>query len=149
MSINRFYPHHLGAATVGFLTVNAEAFCEIEREDSSYSEFISEYVVTTPICLTFINQHGTELAHVDNATELEVGRNSDNELRYDFEIKDLEVIHKSGVPIDDYTSGLIDGLAGGPAEAYRAMKNAIHALMRDSSFGDLLHAALNDYEKEA
>ena len=81
MSINRFYPHHLGAATVGFLTVNAEAFQEIEREDSSYSEFISEYVVTTPICLTFINQHGTELAHANNATDLEVWRNSDNECR--------------------------------------------------------------------
>lgn len=33
MSVNRFYPRHLGAATVGFLTVNAEAFCEIERDD--------------------------------------------------------------------------------------------------------------------
>ena len=143
MSINRFYPHHLGAATVGFLTVNAEAFQEIEREDSSYSE----YAVTTPICLTFTNQRGTEIAHANNATDLDVWRNSDNELRYDFEIKDLEVIHKSGAPIDDYTSALIDGLAGGPAESYRAMKNAIHALMRDSSFRELLHAALNDYEK--
>lgn len=144
MSINRFYPSHTGAATVGFLTVTAEAFQEIERDDSSYPE----YAVTTPICLTFTNQHGVELAHANNATDLDVWRNSDNELRYDFEIKDLEVIHKSGAPIDDYTSGLIDGLAGGPAEAYRAMKNAIHALMRDSSFRDLLHAALNDYERE-
>ena len=148
MSINRFYPHHLGAATVGFLTVNAEAFQEIEREDSSCSVFIYEYVVTTPICLTFTNQHGDEVAHADNATDLYVWRNSDNELRYDFDIKDFEVIYKSGAPIDDYTTGLIDGLAGGPAEAYRAMKNAIQALMRGSSFRDLLHAALNDYEKE-
>lgn len=45
-------------------------------------------------------------------------------------------------------AALIDGLAGGPAEAYRAIRNAIHALMRDGSFRDLLHAALNDYEKE-
>lgn len=114
MSINRFYPSHTGAATVGFLTVTAEAFQEIEREDSSYSEFISEYVVTTPICLTFINQHGTEIAHANNATDLDVWRNSDNELRYDFEIKDLEVIHKSGAPIDDYTSGLIGRISGRP-----------------------------------
>ena len=142
MSINRFYPHHTGAATVGFLTVNAEAFQEIERDYSS------EYAVTTPICFTFINQHGTELAHANNATDLYVWRNSDNELRYDFAIKDFEVIHKSGAPIDDYTTGLIDGLAGGPVECYRAMKNAIRALMRDSSFRELLHAALNDYEKE-
>ena len=148
MSINRFYPHHLGAATVGFLTVNAEAFQEIECEDSSCSVFIYEYVVTAPICFTFINQHGAEIAHANNTTDLYVWRNSDNELRYDFEINDLEVIYKSGAPIDDYTTGLIDGLAGGPAEAYRAMKNAIQALMRDSSFRDLLHAALNDYEKE-
>ena len=148
MSINRFYPHHLGAATVGFLTVNAEAFQEIECEDSSCSVFIYEYVVTTPICLTFTNQHGTEIAHADNATDLYVWRNPDNELRYDFEINDLEVIYKSGDPINDYTSGLIDGLASGPAECYRAMKNAIHALMRDSDFRELLHAALNDYEKE-
>ena len=148
MSINRFYPHHLGAATVGFLTVNAEAFQEIEREDSSCSVFIYEYVVTAPICFTFINQHGTEIAHADNATDLYVWRNSDNELRYDFDIKDFKVIHKSGGPINDYTSGLIDGLAGGPAEVYRAMKNAIYALMRDSDFRELLHAALNDYEKE-
>lgn len=144
MSINRLYPSSTGVATVGFLTVTAEAFCEIEREDSSYSE----YVVTTPICLTFTNQHGDEVAHADRATDLYIWRNHDNELRYDFEINDLEVIYKSGAPIDDYTSGLIDGLAGGPAEAYRAMKNAIHALMRDGSFRDLLHAALNDYEKE-
>ena len=142
MSINRFYPHHLGAATVGFLTVNAEAFQEIERDYSS------EYAVTTPICLTFTNQHGVELAHANNATDLYVYRNSDNELRYDFEINDLEVIYKSDDPISDYTSGLIDGLAGGPVECYRAMKNAIRALMRDSSFRELLHAALNDYEKE-
>lgn len=142
MSINRFYPHHTGAATVGFLTVTAEAFQEIERDYSS------EYAVTTPICLTFTNQHGVELAHANNATDLYVWRNSDNELRYDFEINDLEVIYKSGEPIGDYTSGLIDGLAGGPAECYRAMKNAIHDLMRDSSFRELLHAALNDYEKE-
>ena len=148
MSINRFYPSSTGAATVGFLTVNAEAFQEIEREDSSCSVFIYEYVVTTPICLTFTNQHGDEVAHADNATDLYVWRNSDNELRYDFDIKDFEVIYKSGAPIDDYTTGLIDGLAGGPAETYRAMKNAINALMRDSSFRELLHAALNDYEKE-
>lgn len=144
MSINRFYPSHTGAATVGFLTVTAEAFQEIERDDSSYSE----YAVTTPICLTFTNQHGVELAHANNATDLYVCRNHENELRYDFEINDLEVIYKSGVPIGDYTSGLIDGLAGGPAEAYRAMKNAIRALMRDSSFRELLHTALNDYEEE-
>ena len=142
MSINRFYPSHTGAATVGFLTVNAEAFQEIERDYSS------EYAVTTPICLTFTNQHGVELAHANNATDLYVYRNSDNELRYDFEINDLEVIYKSDDPISDYTSGLIDGLAGGPVECYRAMKNAIQALMRDSSFRELLHAALNDYEKE-
>ena len=142
MSINRFYPSHTGAATVGFLTVNAEAFQEIERDYSS------EYAVTTPICLTFTNQHGTEIAHADNATDLYVWRNPDNELRYEFEINDLEVIYKSGDPINDYTSGLIDGLASGPAECYRAMKNAIHALMRDSDFRELLHAALNDYEKE-
>ena len=142
MSINRFYPSHTGAATVGFLTVNAEAFQEIERDYSS------EYAVTTPICLTFTNQHGVELAHANNATDLYVYRNSDNELRYDFEINDLEVIYKSDDPISDYTSGLIDGLAGGPVECYRAMKNAIRALMRDSSFRELLHAALNDYEKE-
>lgn len=142
MSINRFYPHHTGAATVGFLTVNADAFQEIERDYSS------EYAVTAPICLTFTNQHGDEVAHADNATDLYVWRNPDNELRYDFEINDLEVIYKSDDPISDYTSGLIDGLAGGPAECYRAMKNAIHALMRDSSFRELLHAALNDYEKE-
>ena len=142
MSINRFYPHHTGAATVGFLTVTAEAFQEIERDYSS------EYAVTTPICLTFTNQHGVELAHANNATDLYVYRNSDNELRYDFEINDLEVIYKSDDPISDYTSGLIDGLAGGPVECYRAMKNAIRALMRDSSFRELLHAALNDYEKE-
>ena len=142
MSINRFYPSHTGAATVGFLTVNAEAFQEIERDYSS------EYAVTTPICFTFINQHGAEIAHADNATDLYVWRNPDNELRYDFEINDLEVIYKSDDPISDYTSGLIDGLAGGPVECYRAMKNAIQALMRDSSFRDLLHAALNDYEKE-
>ena len=148
MSINRFYPSSTGAATVGFLTVTAEAFQEIEYEDSSSSVFIYEYVVTAPICLTFTNQHGDEVAHADNATDLYVWRNSDNELRYDFDIKDFEVIYKSGAPIDDYTTGLIDGLAGGPAEAYRAMKNAIQALMRDSSFRDLLHAALNDYEKE-
>lgn len=148
MSINRFYPHHTGAATVGFLTVTAEAFQEIERENSSCSVFIYEYVVTAPICFTFIDQHGTELARANNTTDLYVWRNSDNELRYDFEINDLELIHKAGAPIDDRTSGLIDGLAGGPAEAYRAMKNAIRALMRDSSFRELLHAALNDYEKE-
>ena len=148
MSINRFYPSHTGAATVGFLTVNAEAFQEIEREDSSCSVFIYEYVVTTPIYFTFINQHGTEIAHANNATDLYVWRNSDNELRYDFEINDLEVIYKSDDPISEYTSGLIDGLAGGPVECYRAMKNAIRALMRDSSFRELLHAALNDYEKE-
>lgn len=142
MSINRFYPHHTGAATVGFLTVTAEAFQEIERDYSS------EYAVTTPICLAFTNQHGVELAHANNATDLYVWRNSDNELRYDFEINDLEVIYKSGDPISDYTSGLIDGLAGGPAECYRAMKSAIRDLMRDSSFRELLHAALNDYEKE-
>ena len=142
MSINSFYPSHTGAATVGFLTVNAEAFQEIERDYSS------EYAVTTPICLTFTNQHGVELAHANNATDLYVYRNSDNELRYDFEINDLEVIYKSDDPISDYTSGLIDGLAGGPVECYRAMKNAIRALMRDSSFRELLHAALNDYEKE-
>ncbi len=93
-------------------------------------------------------QHGIEIAHANNATDLYVWRNSDNELRYDFAINDFEVIHKSGAPIDDYTTGLIDGLAGGQAEAYRAMKNAIRALMRDSDFRDLLHAALNDYEKE-
>ena len=148
MSINRFYPHHTGAATVGFLTVNAEAFQEIECEDSSCSVFIYEYVVTAPICFTFINQHGIEIAHANNTTDLYVWRNSDNELRYDFEINDLEVIYKSGDPIDGYTSGLIDGLAGGSVECYRAMKNAIQALMRDSSFRELLHAALNDYEKE-
>ena len=148
MSNNRFYPHHTGAATVGFLTVTAEAFQEIEREDSSCSVFIYEYVVTAPIRFTFIDQHGTEIAHANNITDLYVWRNSDNELRYDFEINDLEVIYKSGAPIDDYTTGLIDGLAGGPAESYRAMKNAIRALMRDSSFRELLHAALNDYEKE-
>lgn len=142
MSINRFYPHHTGAATVGFLTVTAEAFQEIERDYSS------EYAVTTPICFTFINQHGAEIAHADHATDLYVWRNPDNELRYEFEINDLEVIYKSGDPINDYTSGLIDGLASGPAECYRAMKNAIHALMRDSDFRELLHAALNDYEKE-
>ena len=142
MSINRFYPHHTGAATVGFLTVTAEAFQEIERDYSS------EYAVTASICFTFTNQHGVEIAHANNATDLYVWRNPDNELHYDFEISDLEVIYKSGDPISDYTSGLIDGLAGGPAEAYRAMKNAIHALMRDSSFRELLHAALNDYEKE-
>ena len=142
MSINRFYPHHTGAASVGFLTVAAEAFQEIERDYSS------EYAVTTPICLTFTNQHGIEIAHADNATDLYVWRNPDNELCYDFEINDLEVIYKSGDQISDYTSGLIDGLAGGPAEAYRAMKNAIRALMRDSDFRDLLHAALNDYEEE-
>ena len=143
MSINRFYPSHTGAATVGFLTVNAEAFQEIERDYSS------EYAVTALICLTFTDQHGVELAHANNATDLYVWRNSDNELRYDFEINDLEVIYKSGDPISDYSSGLIDGLAGGPAESYRAMKNAIRALMLDSCFRDLLHAALNDYEKEA
>lgn len=148
MSIYRFYPSSKGAATVGFLTVNAEAFQEIERENSSCSVFSYEYVVTAPIYFTFIDQHGTEIAHANNATDLYVWRNSDNELRYDFEINDLEVIHKSGAQIDDYTSGLIDGLAGGPAEAYRAMKNAIYDLMRDSSFRELLHAALNDFEKE-
>lgn len=148
MSINCFYPSSNGAATVGFLTVTAEAFQEIEREDSSSSVFIYEYVVIAPICFTFIDQQGVELAHANSATDLYVWRNSDNELRYDFEINDLEVIYKSGAPISDYTSGLIDGLAGGPAECYRAMKNAIRALMRDSSFRDLLHAALNDYEKE-
>lgn len=144
MSIYSFHPSGYGAATVGFLTVTAEAFQEIERDDSSYSE----YAVTTPICLTFTDQHSTELAHANNATDLYVWCNPDNELRYDFEINDLEVIHKSGAPIDAYTSGLIDGLAGGPAECYRAMKNAIHVLMQDGSFRDLLHAALNDYEKE-
>ncbi len=148
MSINCFYPSSNGAATVGFLTVTAEAFQEIEREDSSCSVFIYEYVVTAPIRFTFIDQHGTEIAHAKQATDLYVWRNSDNELRYDFEINDLELIPKSGAPIDDYTSGLIDGLAGGPAECYRAMKNAIRALMSDSSFRELLHAALNDYEKE-
>ena len=142
MSINRFYPSHTGAATVGFLTVNAGAFQEIERDYSS------EYAVTTPVCFTFINRHGAEIAHADHATDLYVWRNPDNELRYDFEINDLEVIYKSDDPISEYTSGLIDGLAGGPVECYRAMKNAIRALMRDSSFRELLHAALNDYEKE-
>ncbi len=81
-----FIDQHGGAATVGFLTVTAEAFQEIEREDSSCSVFIYEYVVTTSICLTFIDQHGIEIAHANNATDLYVWRNSDNELRYDFAI---------------------------------------------------------------
>ena len=75
MSINRFYPSHTGAATAGFLTVNADAFQEIERDYSS------EYAVTTSICLTFTNQHGDEVAHANNVTDLYVWRNSDNECR--------------------------------------------------------------------
>lgn len=148
MSINRFYPHHLGAATVGNLTVTAEACSEIERSSSDYYDSAFDYVVVALISFTFTDQHGNVQALSTQSVDLYVWRNSDNELRYGYEIDDLRLMDDEDEPISYYTAGFIDGLAGAPAETSRAMKNAIHALMRDSSFRDLLHAALNDYEKE-
>ena len=148
MSINRFYSCHLGAATVGNLTVTAEACSEIEKSSSDYYDSAFDYVVVTQISFVFTDRHGNVQALSTQSVDLYVWRNSDNELRYDYEVGDLRLTDDEGEPISYYTAGFIDGLAGAPAEMSRAMKNAIHALMRDSSFRDLLHAALNDYERE-